>query len=82
MNGTPLSKNIEYTVSYADNAAPGTATVTVAGMGAYTGTATKTFQVKMRVAAPVAVANLVYSGKEQVGVAGGTGVCGYGRIGP
>ncbi len=73
LNGTPLSKNIDYTVSYADNAAPGTATVTVAGMGAYTGTATKTFQVKMRVAAPVAVANLVYSGKEQVGVAGGTG---------
>ena len=36
-----------YTVSYANNVEPGTATVTVTGRGLYTGTITKTFQIVM-----------------------------------
>ncbi len=42
-NGTALTQDVDYTVIYADNTAVGTATVTVTGMGNYTGTVTKTF---------------------------------------
>ena len=40
-----LRKGTDYTVSYKNNKAIGTATVTVKGMGNYTGTAKKTFKI-------------------------------------
>lgn len=41
-----LAEGADYTVAYANNTAVGTATVTVTGMGNYTGTASKTFTIK------------------------------------
>ena len=43
--GTKLVKDEDYTVSYSNNTAAGTATITVKGKGKYTGTLTKTFKV-------------------------------------
>lgn len=43
---TALVQDQDYTVAYADNILPGTATVTVTGIGAYTGTLTATFTVQ------------------------------------
>lgn len=40
---TTLAKDIDYTVKYSNNINAGTATVTVIGIGNYTGTLTKTF---------------------------------------
>ncbi len=40
-----LVKGTDYTLSYSDNVNPGTATVTVTGMGGYTGRATATFEI-------------------------------------
>ena len=40
-----LTEGTHYTVSYADNVNVGTATVTVTGMGNYSGTATKSFNI-------------------------------------
>ncbi len=42
---TVLTKGVDYTLSYADNTAAGTATLTVTGMGNYTGTQNKTFTI-------------------------------------
>ncbi len=44
-NGTPLTKNTDYTVDYKDNTNAGEATVTVSGKGNYTGTANTTFTI-------------------------------------
>ena len=41
-----LEKNVDYTVKYENNIEPGTATVTVTGIGNYKGTITKTFTVR------------------------------------
>ena len=41
-----LKQGVDYTVSYANNVNVGTATVTVTGKGNYTGTLTKTFEIK------------------------------------
>ena len=41
-----LTKDTDYTVTYKNNTAVGTATVTVTGKGKYTGTATKNFTIK------------------------------------
>lgn len=41
-----LTEGIDYSVSYANNDAEGTATVTVTGMGDYSGTLTATFEVR------------------------------------
>ena len=47
VNGTPvtLEKDTDYTVAYSNNTHVGTATITITGIGNYTGTATKTFKV-------------------------------------
>ncbi len=45
LNGKTLKKGTDYTVSYKNNKAIGTATVTVKGKGNYTGTAKKTFKI-------------------------------------
>lgn len=45
VNGETLEENVDYTVQYDDNIKPGTATVTITGMGDYTGTRIKTFEI-------------------------------------
>ncbi|OUN21045.1 discoidin domain-containing protein, partial [Pseudoflavonifractor sp. An85] len=46
LDGKTLAYGLDYTVSYANNTAPGTGTVTVQGIVNYTGTATKTFTIQ------------------------------------
>ena len=55
-----LVKGTDYTVSYSDNKNPGTATVTVTGIGNYTGTVTKTFKIKVSKGAVHSVSGLTY----------------------
>ena len=43
--GAALTEGTHYTVSYANNRAIGTATVTVTGIGAYAGTTTRSFEI-------------------------------------
>ena len=45
LNGKTLKSGTDYTVSYKNNKAVGTATVTITGKGAYTGTAKATFKI-------------------------------------
>ena len=63
-----LKKNRDYTVTYTDNIAPGTATVTVKGKGNYTGTLTATFKInklKMSTATvTLSKTSMTYTGKE------------------
>ena len=44
-NGAQLVEGVEYDVAYANNDAPGYATVTITGKGAFTGTMTTTFRI-------------------------------------
>ena len=44
-NGTKLVKGTDYTLSYKNNKLPGTATVTITGIGKYTGTRKVTFKI-------------------------------------
>lgn len=44
-NGTTLTKGTDYTVSYTDNKSIGTATATITGIGAYSGSLDKSFQI-------------------------------------
>lgn len=44
-NGTALTKDTGYTVTYSNNIAKGTATVTITGIGNYTGTITQNFNI-------------------------------------
>lgn len=55
-NGTALVKEADYTVEYSSNMAIGTATVTVTGIGNFTGTKTVTFEI-----VPVAVNRITLS---------------------
>lgn len=48
--GKKLVKGTDYTVSYSNNTNPGTATVTVTGIGEYSGTKTATFAIKVKLA--------------------------------
>jgi len=54
LNGKKLVKGTDYAVSYKNNTAAGTATVTIAGKGIYTGTKTATFRIK-KAANPITV---------------------------
>lgn len=45
--GRELAKGVDYTVAYSANVKPGTAKVTVTGMGTYSGTASTTFKIKL-----------------------------------
>ncbi len=45
-NGKVLSEGTDYTVSYENNIQPGTAKVTIAGMGNYIGSIEKTFEIR------------------------------------
>lgn len=46
VNGRKLTQGRNYTVSYSNNIKRGTATVTVTGIGNYTGTGSKEFVIK------------------------------------
>ena len=48
LDGKLLVSNRDYTVSYENNVRPGTATVTINGIGAYSGTVTTSFTIKSR----------------------------------
>jgi hypothetical protein len=45
LNGKVLNKDFDYKVTYSNNKNVGTATMTITGMSAYTGTITKTFKI-------------------------------------
>ncbi len=45
VNGTVVEENVDFTVSYSNNIEIGTATVTLTGMGNYSGTIEKTFTI-------------------------------------
>ena len=44
-NGVTLKEGMDYTLTYADNDKAGTATVTIEGIGNYTGSRTETFTI-------------------------------------
>lgn len=44
-NGVTLAKNVDYTVAYSNNINAGTATITVTGMGNYTGTLSRNYTI-------------------------------------
>ena len=68
LDGTTLTKNTDYTVTYADNVDAGTATVTIEGMGDYFGTIEKTFTISARAissaTATLSSSSYTYTGSE------------------
>ena len=46
MDGDILKNDVDYTVEYANNVKPGTATATVVGKGSYTGSVSVSFTIK------------------------------------
>ena len=61
-----LTAGNDYTVTYADNTNAGTATVTAAGRGNYSGTQTQTFTIAAKeLPAIIAIANRSYTGQAQ-----------------
>ena len=79
---TTLTRGTDYTVAYSNNVNAGTATVTVTGMGDYSGTASKTFTIAQAditmTTAPAAVSGLVYSGEAQTLIT--AGVASFGTV--
>ncbi|MCR5272032.1 MAG: hypothetical protein K6E13_03510 [Lachnospiraceae bacterium] len=65
VGSTTLTKNVDYTLSYSNNKLPGKATITVNGIGSYTGTATKNFNIKCKITKTkiAAVKNQLYNKK-------------------
>jgi len=67
LNGTTLKKNTHYTVACVDNTNPGTATVTVTGMGSFEGERTATFTITKQPASNLTFADIAdqqYTGSE------------------
>ena len=67
-NETILFVDNDYTVSYENNINVGTATITITGLGSYTGTIEKTFSITPKTISPVvelSKTSFVYNGKEQ-----------------
>ncbi len=62
-NGMMLTEGTHYTVAYSNNIEPGTATVTITGIGYYTGTKTVNFAIKKDIANATvdAVADQIYT---------------------
>ncbi len=79
-NETALTENTDYSLSYENNVNAGTATVKITGMGNYSGTAERTFNIAAKTinAAAATAQNRVYDGTKTVTVTGVTldGVCG------
>ncbi len=74
LNGTTLTKNVDYSVAYSNNTNAGTATVTITGLGNYTDSTTASFTInKATVNVPSATTGLTYTGYSQRGVETGTG---------
>lgn len=46
LNGISLKQGIDYIATYSDNVTPGTAEVAISGIGNYTGTTRKTFEIR------------------------------------
>lgn len=67
-DGSVLSKNTDYKVTYKNNVNAGTATVTVTGIGNYSGTVSKTFKITAKsITKPQAVTKIAaktYTGKQ------------------
>ena len=66
LNGLELTKGKDYTLSYKNNVNKGTATLTLTGIGGYTGTVSTTFKIVARSLAAAKVTNLTskaYTGK-------------------
>ena len=66
LNGETLQKDVDYTVSFKNNKAVGTATVTIKGIEAYKGAITKTFNIvkaNLSDATIAAIAKQTYTGK-------------------
>ena len=64
--GRTLKEGADYTVSYANNVKPGTATVTVKGKGNYAGSVSKTFKISPASVAKASVASVgsqAYTGR-------------------
>ena len=73
VGGRNLAMGIDYEAVFADNVSAGAATVTITGKGNYTGSKSVTFPIaRAIVKVPSAKTGLVYSGKPQTGVAGGS----------
>ena len=73
--GTALVKDVDYEVAYSNNTIVGKATITITGKGNYAGTTSKTFTIVKatpNVTAPIAVADLIYTGGSLNLVAAGT----------
>ena len=65
MNGVTLTKNRDYTVTYANNVNVGTATMTVRGIGSYSGTQTINYTIEAKNienCVSNAIANVKYTG--------------------
>lgn len=82
---TVLKKDVDYSVTYADNVRHGTAKVTIKGIGNYRGTITKTFQIKIvknsvfavmqprtKIVYKYKITNAALNGKGTVGLIGTT----------
>ena len=66
VNGTTLTAGTDYSVSYANNTNAGTASVTVTGIGDYTGTVTKEFTINPKSVTPdvtLSATSYTYDGK-------------------
>ncbi|NLO46565.1 MAG: hypothetical protein GX107_08790 [Clostridiales bacterium] len=65
-NGTPLTLGVDYTVIYTNNINAGTATVTITGIGNYTGTKQVNYKIKQADAADFVISpipNVIYTGR-------------------
>ena len=62
-----LQQNVDYKLTYRDNIEPGTASITISGIGSYSGSRTVTFKIAQvsLSSATVKVANQTYNGKEK-----------------
>ena len=77
--GTQLVKGTDYTVAYTSNTNVGIATITITGIGNYSGTASTTFTIAKAtptVTAPTAKTGLVYNGAAQALVNAGSTTAG------
>ena len=65
VNGKTLKKDTDYTVSYSNNTKVGTATVKITGKGNYTGSVSKTYNIKnnFKKATISGISNKSYTGK-------------------
>lgn len=69
IGSTVLVRNVDYTLTYRDNRSPGTASITINGAGAYTGSKTVTFKIAQPSLSSATVkisATPTYNGEEKL----------------